>query len=137
MAPSMDDVMEVCQILSRQQDLKVTVNQAFKGGLWALGGAFVGGLLGGRLGVALGGAAGSLAGATAVDDFRPVADVLGELREEQKEQLYNSAMKVISSFDAADGVNLALLLSSNQFFEAKLLNALKGFISQNLNMAMG
>lgn len=49
-----ESILKICEVLSEQEDLKVTLSQAAEGGLMVGGAAFVGALLGGPIGLAIG-----------------------------------------------------------------------------------
>lgn len=134
MAPSIEDVMELCKMVAKEEEMKVTVSEAAKGSLLALGGAFFGGLLGGKTGLAIGGSLGAIAGASVVDDFRSVVDVIDDMNPRRKQELYNQAMRVMMSFDQSDVASAVMMLTVSDVFRAKLVTCIKMFVEGKLNM---
>ncbi|CAH2005899.1 unnamed protein product [Acanthoscelides obtectus] len=132
-----EPLIEACQILAEQEDLKVTVKEASKGALIAGFGAFCGAILGGPPGLAIGGTIGSIIGATSLSNFKPVVQILkDELDYEQKMRLSQCLEGVMEGVNKEDVAMLVTLIITSPSLKEAVLKELGNFLLKELSVTM-
>ncbi|XP_072391877.1 uncharacterized protein [Diabrotica undecimpunctata] len=132
------EILEMCQILAEQEQLKISVKESVKGGIIAGIGAVVGGLLGGPIGLAIGGTIGSATAAIcAAGKFRSVADILeNDLTARQKEILISNMSTILSTIRPHDFLPLITLVMSSHSMKQMVIQGLGEFLLKELSLTM-
>ena len=88
--------------------------------------------------LAIGGAIGGCVAYVLGDGkFKPVSQViLYEMKEQDRHELALSVKKILSGLDAADAVNLLMLLNSNAALKGQVISTVTNFFRNQLNMAI-
>ncbi|KAK9891080.1 hypothetical protein WA026_013403 [Henosepilachna vigintioctopunctata] len=138
MAPTADQILNLCQSLSEHEHLQVTVKEAAKGFLYAGAGAFVGTLLGGPIGLFIGGTVGSAAGAyQSHGKCRSVVDVIKyDMTPAQQNRLINNVKNVLQSITTEDIVVLLPMVLSSEAVKVAALREIIKFITNEMGMAL-
>nr|CAI5837896.1 unnamed protein product [Callosobruchus analis] len=132
-----EHLIEVCQVLAEQDQLKVAVKEASKGALFAGIGAFCGALLGGPPGLAIGGTLGSIYGAVSAKSFKPVVVILkDELTDEQKQRLCQSLEGILSSVSQEDVAAFVTLILTTPSLKEAVLKELGNFLMKEFSATM-
>lgn len=128
-------VIEVMEELAKQDNLRVTFRESFRGGLIVGGIAAAGGLLAGPVGLAIGGAVGGcIAAVQAQGKFKPVVEVLAEMTPRQREELATRIQTILNSVDIYDAVNLLIFINGNMTLRGRLIQILIGYLRDELRM---
>lgn len=133
-----DEMVRVISTLSDESGLKVTLNESVKGGLLTGIACTIGGLVLGPAGLAIGGTLGGIVAYLKTDGkFKPVSQViLYEMDEIQRQQLVGSVQTILNDLDAADTMQLLVLLNGNAALKARVLTEVTSFIQNQLHMAV-
>ncbi|RZC33589.1 zinc finger protein 271 [Asbolus verrucosus] len=131
---SQTDILKVCEILAEQEELRVAVNESFRGASIAFGSAFVGALLAGPIGLAVGGTIGSVVAAVrSRRKFKSVVHVIMyEMPEGEKQRLAESVRNVLCSIDASDVITLLTILQSNAVLRTAIVGVIKRVVTHNM-----
>eukprot|EP00088_Acartia_fossae_P004192 TRINITY_DN11784_c0_g1_i1.p1 TRINITY_DN11784_c0_g1~~TRINITY_DN11784_c0_g1_i1.p1 ORF type:complete len:142 (-),score=27.25 TRINITY_DN11784_c0_g1_i1:114-539(-) len=128
------EVVEALRIISEQNGLQATASQSLKGGLITGGVASFSALLLGPAGLAIGGTLGGiLATYLTKDKFVPVGQIIMEMEERDKHELYRAVQNFVTSLDAADAMQLVALVQGNDILKRNVIAALTAFIRDNIN----
>ncbi|XP_013416425.1 protein C19orf12 homolog [Lingula anatina] len=137
MPVDVNEVVAVCADLADEKNLRVTVQEALRGGLIAGATTVAGGLLLGPVGLAVGGAIGGAAAyANAQGKFKPVSTVLREMEPEKKKILYDRVQRIISGITIEDGIALLALIHSSDPMQAEFMCAVKSLVQDQLKMEL-
>nr|CAB3226587.1 protein C19orf12 homolog [Phallusia mammillata] len=126
-------VMEAISTIAREENIRVSVTQALRGGALAGGGAVVGALLGGPAGMAIGGTVGSILGATTSKDFKPLITVLKELPAHKQQELADKIQNVVASFNPQDALMLVALIQGSASVHQEVFGAVRDYFDKNLS----
>ena len=90
------------------------------------------------LGLAIGGAIGGCIAYVLGDGkFKPVSNVIMyEMRDEDRLELARSVQNIVSELDAADAMNMLVLLNANAALKGRVITELTNFMRNQLNMAI-
>lgn len=138
MVISSTDLLGVVSLLSKEENLQVTVGESVKGGLIAGLGAVIGGLAFGPRGLAIGGASGGvLAAVLAESSFKSVAEVIrNDLTEEDRQKLVTHVRLIIQNVDAGDLVALTAIISASPTLKNNIITEVTRFFRYNMNMTI-
>ncbi|GIY73314.1 uncharacterized protein CEXT_590781 [Caerostris extrusa] len=102
MGERLQELLDVIRVVCQEENLKVTIKNSARSGLYAAGGAVIGCMLAGPWGGVPGAAAGAAAAAATGESFRPLFQVIGEWPDESKEQLAEKVRAILSRVDIKD-----------------------------------
>ncbi|CAG9864244.1 unnamed protein product [Phyllotreta striolata] len=131
-------IMEMCETLAAQENLRVTVSESLKCGFIGGCGALAGGLLSGPIGVAIGGSVASIASAwLSRNNFKSLVDVLREdLSHAQKEKLTDCLSRALANIKPEDYLQLATLVLTSASLKEVVIKELGCFLLKELNLKM-
>ncbi|XP_008308111.1 protein C19orf12 homolog [Cynoglossus semilaevis] len=133
MASRINDVMNLCCKLSAHEQIKVAIKNSTKGAVVAGGCAFLGGVCAGPAGIAVGGALGGLMGSWLTrGQFRPLPELLMEMSANQKQQLYDEVVNVLSGLDWMDAAQLIALVMGNSTLQHQVIATLLNYVTKEL-----
>lgn len=143
------DIIQICELLSEQENLKVCVSESLKGACYAFGGTLLGGLLGGPVGlfagnyiilrfkvvlliiILLGSVIGGTYGAiTSKGKFTSIITVINEMPEYDRNRLSEAVAHAIRNIDATDVITLLTILNGNPVTKELVLNIIRNAITQ-------
>ncbi|CAL8104742.1 unnamed protein product [Orchesella dallaii] len=110
MPVNVQEIMEACEVLSRQDNLNVCIQESLKGAAMAGIGSFVGGVLMGPVGIAIGATVGGVAGSSVCKQYKPLYQIMQEMSEADKQRLANHMQRVLNDLDISDAVVLMALV---------------------------
>ncbi|XP_056641135.1 protein C19orf12 homolog [Diorhabda sublineata] len=132
------EIMEMCQILAEQEQLKVTIQESVKAGFLAGCGAIMGGLMGGPIGIALGGTLGSITGAwCSKGKFKSVAEILrNDLSPNQQQKLIKHVKAALQKIRPEDWVSLLTIVLTSASLKEIVIKEIGTFLLNELNLTM-
>jgi len=110
MPVNVQEIMEACEVLARQDNLNVCIQESLKGAAIAGLGSFVGGVLMGPVGIAIGATVGGVAGSSVCKQYQPLWRIIQDMNEADKKRLANHMQKVLNDLDISDAVVLMALV---------------------------
>ncbi|RZC40112.1 hypothetical protein BDFB_012545 [Asbolus verrucosus] len=130
------ELLEVCEIISSQEQLKVAVRGALKGAAFTGLTALIGGLVAGPVGLAVGSAAGGVVSAMGNrGKYKSVIYVIMyEMTDKEKRSLTNAVKNALRGIDASDIATVLTVLASNHILKSQVINVIKKAVSQNLGL---
>jgi len=132
-----NDVLHVIGVLGDDCGVQVTVRESVKGGLITGSIASVGGVILGPPGLAIGGAIGGIiATIWAGNTFRPVSQVIVEMRDSDKQRLAAAVQNIVSNLDAGDAMTLLALIQGNELLKARVMTEMLGFLRNQMSYSV-
>ncbi|XP_044744232.1 protein C19orf12 homolog [Coccinella septempunctata] len=138
MPPSQDQIIDICTVLSEQEQLNVTVKEAGKGFLIAGTGAAVGTLLGGPAGLFIGGTIGSAVAAyNCRDKCKSVVDIIRyDMTPDQQRRLAENVKVALQSFTAEDLLIVLPMVINSDPIKAAVVKEIVRFLTSEMGMAV-
>lgn len=132
-----EEILNICQVLSEQENLTVTVKEAAKGFCIAGAGASIGALVAGPLGIFVGGTiASAVAAYTTRGKFKSVVEIINnDMTLEQKNRLVEHVERAMQTISASDLQTLAMILVSPTMKEV-IIKEIILYLSRELNLAV-
>lgn len=106
------EILEACELLARQDNLNICIQESMKGAALAGLSSFFGGVMLGPPGIAIGAAVGGVAGSSICRQYKPLYQIIQEMSEEDKKRLAVHMQTVLSSLDITDAVLLMTLVQN-------------------------
>ncbi|KAL3287864.1 hypothetical protein HHI36_002321 [Cryptolaemus montrouzieri] len=138
MAPSYDEVLDICRVLSEQEQLNVTLKEAGKGFVLAGTGAAIGTLLGGPVGLFIGGTLGSATAAyVCKGQCKSLVHIIQyDMTPVQKERLAASVTHAIQKFRAEDLTLLLPLVLKSEQLKGVVIQEMVTFFAREMQLAV-
>jgi hypothetical protein len=112
MPVDIDGVISLLNLIAKEEQVKVNVQQSFKGALIAGVGVFLGGLMGGSKGLVAGGAAGTALGYLAcADHFVSLPTAIQQLPDERKKLIAEHINQVVEQLKGPETVETLIQLA--------------------------
>lgn len=129
------ELMRVLCQLSEKENLRVTVKEAAKGGVIAGISTMVGGILLGPAGFFVGGAVGGCCAAyLAKGKFVPLAVIINNMSDKEKERLQYSIEQVLRDIDVTDLVKLSILLVNDAAIKRMVLYEVVSYFKNQMHL---
>jgi len=109
---NVNEILQACELLARQDNLNVCIQESMKGAAMAGLASFIGGVCLGPPGIAIGAAVGGLAGSAACRQYKPLYQIMQEMSYQDKQRLADHMQKVLNQLDITDAVLLMTLVQN-------------------------
>jgi len=130
---NVNEILEACELLARQDNLTLCIQESMKGAAVAGLGSFIGGVCLGPPGIAIGAAVGGLAGSSMCRHYKPLYQVIQEMSYQDQQRLADHMQKILSQLDVTDAVLLMTLVRDpTALGRDALLKELGAFFGQTL-----
>ncbi|KAG5882069.1 hypothetical protein JTB14_023756 [Gonioctena quinquepunctata] len=130
-------IVEACQVLAEQENMKVTLEESTKGAAIIGISALLGGLLGGKQGLLAGAAVGSAASFALGSEFKSVFEIIrDDMTPAQRRQLAGSINSILGGMQITNAVSVLALLSRNSNLKSSVLQQIIYFFQQEMNMSI-
>ncbi|XP_074038307.1 protein C19orf12 homolog [Leptinotarsa decemlineata] len=130
-------VLEVCELLCQQENLKATIRESAKGAALVGVTSFLGAIVGGRLGLLAGAALGGAASMAFGSEFKSLVDIIRQdMTEKQREQLAESVRHLFRGIQLTDTVEIMAMLAQNTSLKSSIINGIVGFIQQEMKCSV-
>ncbi|ODM99506.1 Protein C19orf12 [Orchesella cincta] len=110
MPVNVHEIMEACELLARQDNLNLCIQESLKGATMAGFGSFIGGVLMGPVGIAVGATVGGVVGSSVCRHYQPLWQIIQEMNEADKDRFAKHMQKVLNDLDITDAVVLMTLV---------------------------
>uniref|UniRef100_T1J299 Glycine zipper domain-containing protein n=1 Tax=Strigamia maritima TaxID=126957 RepID=T1J299_STRMM len=128
-------VMELVCTLSVDYNIRVTVTESLKGGLYAGTGAVVGGILGGPIGIAVGASVGGCVAAyNAQGKFKSAVSVILEMDYHKQARLATLVTNVVRNLDISDAVALTTIVMGDPSIQKQVIATVVTFLRDEMRM---
>ncbi|KAH6943858.1 hypothetical protein HPB50_000175 [Hyalomma asiaticum] len=130
-----DEMLDVLCMVSKEENLKVTLKHSAKGGLITGATAMAAGFIMGPIGLALGGALGGCAAAVMMrDKFVSAAEIITNMSDDQKDELIIAVQRAFSDIEVADVVELLALLCGDIHIKKRIIRAIIDYFHSQMRL---
>ncbi|XP_075529929.1 protein C19orf12 homolog [Dermacentor variabilis] len=130
-----DEMLDVLCMVSKEENLRVTLKHSVKGGLITGATAMVAGILMGPIGLAVGGALGGCAAAIMMQDkFVSAAEIISNMSDDQKDDLITAVQRAFAEIEVADVVELAALLCGDIHIKKRIIRGIIDYFHSQMQL---
>ncbi|CAH1179152.1 unnamed protein product [Phaedon cochleariae] len=128
-------ILDVCEILAQQENLKVTVKESAKGAAIVGVGTFIGALFGGKNGLLAGAALGSAAAMALVSEFKSVVEIIrDDMNDTEREKLARSVGSLLKGINITSVGAVVAAVSAKSGLKSKVVNEITNFLQNEMQL---
>lgn len=128
-------MLDVLCMVSKEENLRVTLKHSAKGGLITGATAMVAGFLMGPVGLAVGGALGGCAAAILMrDKFVSAAEIISNMSDDQKDELITAVQRALSDIEVMDIVEMCALLCGDIHIKKRIIRAMIDYFHNQMRL---